>query len=253
MFFGITQSCCCDEDTETLYSCTSSGCVEDVEGTLTQKECYTICRSWECTASGCKEREGNSFYNTETECQNACKSWVCVSNGCLQWNNNGGTYNTLEDCLTDPNCQSWKCESNGCTSSIGNGGYLTESECNANCNSYTCTSNTCQLISGSGGEFGTAQECLDSGCEATSWNCRDSGCEEISGSSGEYATEKECQQQCCQIIMCYACLGGGICFETPIVSCNGQTCEDKGYYTNFGDCRANCQGDYYGSGIQPGS
>lgn len=250
MYFAVTQSCCCEEDTETLYSCTSSGCVEDINGTLTAKQCASTCTSWECTASGCKEREGNSFYATEDACQNACKTWVCVSNGCLQWNNSAGTYATLEECIADEDCQSWKCVSDGCTSGLGNGGYSTESECEVFCNSYTCSSNSCQLISGSGGEFSSAEECQESGCEATSWRCTNGGCEEISGSSG-YDTEKACVDACCGVIMCYACLGGGICFETPVNSCNNQTCEDKGYYSDLSSCRTACRED--GSGIIPGS
>ena len=252
MYFAVTQSCCCEEDNETLYSCTSSGCVEDINGTLTAKQCASICTSWECTASGCKEREGDGFlYATEAECQDECKSWVCVSNGCLQWNNNAGTYSTFENCEEDSNCQSWKCVSDGCTSGLGNGGYPTKGECETFCTSYTCSGNLCQLISGNGGEFSSSQECQDAGCGSTSWVCTDNGCREISGSSG-YDTEKECSAACCVVIMCYACLGGGICFETPVTSCNNQTCEDKGYYSDSSSCVEACREEGSGSGINPG-
>jgi len=177
------------------------------------EDCQTGCTSWSCqnpgpvSSLGCLEypNTGNTLsqptYNTCTA-ETVCWRYDCTAAGCVVGSQTGGTYDSLDDCLTGvtnhPACESWQCTNTGCEEfnslsyaasphftdgTRGTGGTNTISmvDCNQNCRSYSCEDYGCEQHGGTGhtylstvysNEQSVWSLCTDN-CK--SWDCIDVG------------------------------------------------------------------------------
>lgn len=180
---------------------------------LSLADCQSACTSWSCqnpgpvVSIGCLEypNTGNTLSQSSyTACtaDTVCWRYDCTAAGCVVGSQTGGTYSSLNDCITGttvkPACQSWQCANDGCEEfnspsypvspfytdgTYGTGGtnMVGLVDCNLNCRSYECEDYGCEDYGGTGhtyistvaiNEYSVWLNCVDN-CK--SWDCVDVG------------------------------------------------------------------------------
>jgi len=228
---GEHCSACSDCRCTEGFSCTESGCVEDV--------CPNTCGEWVCGEDDCGNSCGTctegKFCNNgacENNCEIKCEGKDCGSDSC--GGSCGACYNnevcTANDKCCAPDCENKTCGSNGCGGTCGPG-------CS---NNETCFENQCCTPTCAEG-----QECGSDGCGGTCGN----GC-----GDGEYCSDGQCvcQPSCSPSVPCgddgcggycdYQCIGRhGVCNYNDVckvhVACaDDMDCGNDMYGNSCGHC-----------------
>jgi hypothetical protein len=165
---------------------------------------------YNCTGGACVGVSSDPGYPTLATCLAECagaSSWNCTGGNCVEIQGSGGTYSTLNACLTA--CATpWCCEPSGTGSCVqttscplGDVTYATQQECLAACGqsggiSYNCVSGACVQISGTGGTYATLALCQAGCASTTTYDCIGGVCIDTGTNSGAYSSLTACQSGC---------------------------------------------------------